>query len=100
MYTEEGRDRTSWRGFYGELTCFNINGTTNNAEIYIPYIVKLEIEFSGRRMLRAGITNEGYLMGFDNVGEGPHCRDCIKSGNKNGECNDNHYWVSASSVSE
>lgn len=46
------------------------------------------------------ITNEGYLMGFDNVGEGPHCRDCIKSGNKNGECNDNHHWVSVSSVSE
>lgn len=79
---ESGRDNTRWRGFYGSFRTFRPNNTTGEQNIWIPYICKYTIKFSGRRWVPVGTT--GNLPHTHNVGEGSHTETSNKSIDKDG----------------
>ena len=51
IYSETGRDDTLWRGLYLQIDSFHSNTTGSDHQIFLPFVIKYTIEFSGQRWL-------------------------------------------------
>ena len=77
IFSSVGRDDTTWRGLFLNLTTSVINNTTAMQSIFIPFAVKYTVAFSGRRWLPATPTanyrlNSSHLLGPDVLGSESH----------------------------
>ena len=76
IYTSLRRDNTAWRGMLYQLEASVPNPDTSNVMVYLPSLVKYTVRFSGRRNIMGILpTAEGYLLGYDDMGEFNECRN-------------------------